>query len=68
MTGVAQTVDTLALLCPDHKKDEDVAILVGTNTKLVRKMFQSCKEQAGEKFMSTLTIHPVLREAYETIT
>ena len=30
-------------------------------------MFESCKEQAGEEFLSTLTIHPVFREAYKTI-
>lgn len=36
VTRVSQTIDTLALLCPDHKKDDYVAILVGMNTKLVR--------------------------------
>ncbi|KAF4086823.1 hypothetical protein AMELA_G00088740 [Ameiurus melas] len=68
VSGIAQTIDTLALLCPDHEKDKDVAILVGTNTKLVKKMFQYCKEQAGDHFLSTLTIHPALREAYGTFT
>lgn len=46
-------------------RDENVAVLVGTITRLVT---ESCKEQAGEHFLGSLTIHPVLRKAYETIT
>ena len=68
VTGVPQAVDILALVCPNPVKDDNIAMLVGTNTRLVRKLVQSCKEQAGERFLGTLTIHPVLREAYETLT
>lgn len=67
VTGVPQTVDTLALVCPDPVTNENIAILVGTNTQLVRTMFESCREQAGEEFLKTLVIHPVFREAYKTI-
>lgn len=67
MAGVPQTVDTLALVCPDPVKDEGICILVGTNTSLVLLLFNSCREQAGEGFLSTLTIHPMIREAYQSI-
>lgn len=67
LTGIPQVVDTLALACPDPLTKEGIAILVGTNTHLVRKLFQSCQEQAGDAFLSTLTIHPVMREAFESI-
>lgn len=60
-------VDTLAIVCPDPLKREGIAILVGTNTSLVRKLLESCREQAGEKFLNVLTIHPVIREAFEFI-
>lgn len=48
-------------------KWEGIAILLGTNTSLVKKLLESCREQAGEKFLNVLTIHPVIREVYETI-
>lgn len=67
VTGVRQAVDTLALVCPDPVKDENIAMLVGTNTQLVKRLFESCREQAGDTFLGTLAIHPVLREAYETM-
>ncbi len=41
--------------------------LLGTNTSLVKKLLESCREQAGEKFLNVLSIHPVIREVYETI-
>lgn len=62
-----QGIDTLAIVCPDPVKREVIAILLGTNTSIVKKMLESCREQAGEKFLNMLTIHPVIREAYETI-
>lgn len=67
VAGVHQVIDTLAIVCPDPVKREGIAILLGTNTSLVKKLFESCREQAGEKFLNVLTIHPVIREAYETM-
>lgn len=67
VVGVPQTVDTLALVCPDPKPDQHIAILVGTNTSLIRQLFNACKEKAGENFMSVLTVHPVVKAAYEYI-
>ncbi len=65
VAGVHQVIDTLAIVCPDPVKREGVAILLGTNTSLVKKLLESCREQAGEKFLNVLTIHPVIREVYE---
>lgn len=67
VAGVHQVIDTLAIVCPDPVKREGIAILLGTNTSLVKKLLESCREQAGEKFLNVLTIHPVIREVYETI-
>ncbi len=67
VAGVPQTVDTLALVCPDPKPEQSIAILVGTNTSLVQQLFDACKEKAGENFMNVLTVHPVVKAAYETI-
>lgn len=67
VVGVPQKVDTLALVCPNPVKEEGIAILVGTNTRLVKKLFDSCQEKAGDEFLSSLTIHPMVREAYQTL-
>lgn len=67
VAGVPQTVESLALVCPDTVRDEDIPILVGTNTRLVKELFETCRDQAGEKFINTLTIHPVFREAYKAL-
>lgn len=67
VTGVPQVVDALALVCPDPQTKEGIAILVGTNTHLVRKLFQACKKQAGDGFLNSLNIHPVMKEAFESI-
>ncbi|KAF7704237.1 hypothetical protein HF521_021309, partial [Silurus meridionalis] len=67
VAGVRQVVDTLVIVCPDPLKRDGVAILVGTNTSLVKNLFESCRKQAGEKFLNVLTVHPVIREAYESI-
>lgn len=67
VTGVPQKVNTLALVCPYPVKDDNIAVLVGTNTQLIRKLIMSCKEQAGEHFLGVLTIHPILREAYAKV-
>lgn len=49
VAGVHQVVDTLVIVCPDPVQREGVAILVGTNTSLVKNI--SCREQAGKKFI-----------------
>lgn len=67
VAGVHQIIDTLAIVCPDPVKREGIAILLGTNTSLVKKLLESCRKQAGEEFLNVLTIHPVIREAFETI-
>ncbi len=33
----------------------------------MKKLLESCREQTGEKLLNALTIHPVIREVYETI-
>lgn len=67
IVGVPRKIDTLALVCPDPMETSNVSILVGTNTSMVKRLFESCQEEAGEHCLSTLTIHPVIKEAYETL-
>ncbi|GAA6095444.1 uncharacterized protein LOC114911105 [Tachysurus ichikawai] len=67
IAGMRQVVDTLVIVCPGPVKRDGVAILVGTNSSLVKNLFESCRKQAGEEFLNVLTVHPVIREAYESI-
>ncbi|KAK0133373.1 Paraneoplastic antigen Ma1 [Merluccius polli] len=67
VTGVSQVVDALALVCPDPQTQQGIVILVGTNTHVVRKLFDSCREQAGDRFLSTLRIHPVFKRVFESL-
>lgn len=43
VVGVTETVETLVLVCPDPamKGDIPISILVGTNTSVVRRLFES---------------------------
>ncbi|KAL0147743.1 hypothetical protein M9458_056949, partial [Cirrhinus mrigala] len=46
VAGVHQVIDTLAIVCPDPVKREGIAILLGTNASLVKKLLESCRKQA----------------------
>lgn len=67
VVGLPQIVDTLALVCPDSQPEKRVAVLVGTNTNIVRRLFEACKQKLGDHFLHTLSVHPVVREVYENI-
>ncbi len=40
---------------------------VGTNTSIVRRLLEACKQKLGDHFLHTLSIHPVVREVYNNI-
>ena len=65
VVGVAETIETLVLVCPDPVMKGDVSVVVGTNTSIVRRLFHSCKIHGGDNFLNTLSVHPVIKEAYE---
>uniref|UniRef100_A0A674CT74 Gypsy retrotransposon integrase-like protein 1 n=1 Tax=Salmo trutta TaxID=8032 RepID=A0A674CT74_SALTR len=67
VVGVAETMEALVLVCPDPAMKGDVSILVGTNTSVVRRLMTACKEKEGEGFLSTLQVHPAIKEAYERL-
>ncbi len=67
VAGVAESIDALVLVCPDPLMKGDVNILVGTNTSVVRKLVEACKEKVGDDFLHTLTVHPEIRNAYEHV-
>ncbi|KAI2667310.1 hypothetical protein H4Q32_003762 [Labeo rohita] len=46
VAGVRQVIELLAIVCPDPVKREGIAILLGTNTSLVKKLLESCRKQA----------------------
>ena len=64
IVGVAETIETLVLVCPDPAMKGEISIVVGTNTSIVRRLFHSCKTQNGDNFLHTLSVHPVIKEAY----
>ncbi len=67
VAGVAESIDALVLVCPDPLMKGDVNILVGTNTSVVRKLVEACKEKVGDDFLRTLTVHPEIRNAYDHV-
>ncbi|XP_072564132.1 paraneoplastic antigen Ma1 homolog [Paramormyrops kingsleyae] len=45
VAGVAESIDAHVLVCPDPVMKGDVSILVGTNTAVVKKLVEACKEK-----------------------
>lgn len=67
VVGVAETVKTLVLVCPDPTIKGEASIIVGTNTSVVRQLFDFCRLQGGKNFLTTMTVHPEIKEAYQRI-
>lgn len=67
VAGVAESIDALVLVCPDPVMKGDVNILVGTNTSVVKKLVEACRERVGHDFLHTLTVHPEIKNAYAQI-
>uniref|UniRef100_A0A3B3QDK9 Gypsy retrotransposon integrase-like protein 1 n=1 Tax=Paramormyrops kingsleyae TaxID=1676925 RepID=A0A3B3QDK9_9TELE len=67
VVGVTEAVETLVLVCPDPAVKSDVSILVGTNTSVVRRLFERCKSEGGESFLTSLVIHPIIKETYQKL-
>lgn len=65
VTGVTETIDALVLVWPDLLMKGEVSILVGINTSVVKKLVEVCKEKIGKDFLSSQTVHPVMKNAYE---
>lgn len=65
--GVVETIDALLLVCPDPAVRGEVNILVGTNTSVVKRLIEACKEKMGNDFLYTLTVHPDIKDAYEQV-
>ena len=62
--GMQQEVTTLALVCPDPQRTEDVPLLVGTNTSVVRDMVRACEQKAGKNFLQKLPVDSAWAQAY----
>lgn len=67
VAGVVETIDALVLVCPDPAVRGEVNILVGTNTSVVKRLVEACKEKMGNDFLHTLTVHPEIKDAYERV-
>lgn len=52
---------------PDLLMKGEVSILVRTNTLVVKKLVEVCKEKIGKDFLSIWTVHPVMKNAYEKV-
>lgn len=67
VVGVAETIETLVLVCPDPAMKGEISIVIGTNTSIVRSLFHSCKKQDGDNFLHNMSVHPVIEKAYERL-
>lgn len=47
VVGVAETSETIVLVCPDLAIKGGDSIVVGTNSSIARGLFQSCKTPRG---------------------
>ncbi|XP_059819440.1 uncharacterized protein LOC132390922 [Hypanus sabinus] len=63
--GVSEAIETLVLVCPDPVETGGAALLVGTNSPVVRRLLGACKEKGGEDFLETLSVHPVFRAVFK---
>lgn len=59
---MAESIDALVLVCPDPVMKGDVNILVGTNTSVVKRLVEACKEKVGGDFLHALTVHPEINK------
>uniref|UniRef100_A0AAY4C672 Gypsy retrotransposon integrase-like protein 1 n=1 Tax=Denticeps clupeoides TaxID=299321 RepID=A0AAY4C672_9TELE len=65
VVGVSETVETLVLVCPDPIIQGEASVIIGTNTSVVRRLFNSCKLKGGENFLCSMTVHPEIKQAYQ---
>ena len=63
--GMQREVTTLALVCPNRQGAEDVPLLVGTNTSVVREMVRTCQQKGGEDFLRKLDVDSAWAHVYQ---
>lgn len=63
--GVAETLEALVLVCPDPQVRGEAAMLIGSNTAVVRRLLTSCRARGGENFLRACHIHPSFERAFE---
>jgi hypothetical protein len=66
--GITNSVETLALVTPSTPENEDVPLLVGTNTQLVRDMAKHCFQLAGNQFARKLNVKSTWAKAFKAAT
>lgn len=65
VVGVVEFMETLVLVCPYPVIKGGVSIVVGTNTSIVRRLFQCYRTQGGDHCLSTFSVYPAIKRAYE---
>ena len=63
--GTQREVTTLALVCPDREGADDVPLLIGTNTSVVREMTQICRRRGGKDFLRKLRVDSAWARVYK---
>ena len=63
--GTQHDVTTLALVCPNRQGKDDVPLLVGTNTSVVREMLRVCQQKGGKKFLQRFPVDSAWAQVYK---
>ena len=63
--GTQHEVNTLALVCPARQGNDDVPLLVGTNTSIVKEMLRMCKLKGVKQFINNLSVDCAWAKAYK---
>ena len=63
-TGLNVTESTLALVTPGG--DDQSMVIIGTNTSLVDRLLQRCREKGGTRFLQTLKVSSAWSSAFKS--
>ena len=65
--GVSEEMATLALVTPSRDGHDRTPLLLGTNTNVIKRMMQRCKERAGPDFLQKIKVSCAWAGAYRAM-
>ena len=65
--SVSEEMATLALVTPSRDGHDRTPLLLGTNTNVIKRMLQRCKEQAGPDFLQKIKVSCAWAGAYRAM-
>ena len=66
-SGTSSRFDTFALVIPDGRNSGIQPVIMGANSGLFRSCFESCRKQAGTRFVQSLNMSSTCRKIYKNI-